>query len=942
MSPEHGNQAGSGATRQPVTDAAQIPGAQGGEEDSPGPPGAAAPSAAGGDEQAAAAMVGLVLVSHSARLAEGAVELAREVAGPGVAIAAAGGLDLPGHPLGTDAALVARAVEQVWGDAGVLVLMDLGSAVLSAEMALELLPSDRRASLVLCEAPFVEGAVAAAVAARLGEPLAEVAAQARGGLAGKSAQLAAPGSAPAAGAPPAGTQAPATAPPPGQAGPGAERAGPGAGQAGAIEARFLVANPLGLHARPAARFVETASRFEATVTAENLTAHTGPASARSLNGVATLGVRQGHEILVRASGREAREAIEALRDLAASSFGEPGGVPLAAMPPGTTAEGGAPPPGQAGGAPAGPPEPGAAAAVAGTVLRGSAASPGIAVGPARHLRPPATEVPRGRAAAPGPELARLDDAIRATRQDVLAARDAVTGRTGASYDAAIFDAHLLFLEDEALLEPARRLMREGRNAADAWDRAVGEAAQAWRRLEDPYQRERAGDLESIRSQVLAHLAGAAARPPTAAGVVVAAELTPADTAGFDPALISGVVTASGGPTSHAAILARALGIPAVLGVGGTILAVADGTRLLLDGDAGTVAIAPPGAEVEAAGRTAARRRAAGERARGLARQPAVTVDGTRIEVSANAGSVADARRAVSAGADGIGLLRTEFVFLSASSLPGEQDQEAVYREIAQILGGRPLIVRTLDVGADKPLSYLPRGAEPNPALGQRGIRLGLAHTGLLLPQVRAVLRVAADHPVKLMFPMVATRAELSGALEVVAEARRGLLAAGMPAAAGARLDTGIMIEVPAAAVAAATLASLADFFSVGTNDLTQYTLASDRDVSAVAGLADAMHPAVLTLIGQAAAASAAAGRWTGVCGELAADPLAVPVLLGLGVRELSVNAASVAEVKQAVRGTDLTQAAELAREATALPSADAVRRLVRDRAGHAVVDTETQ
>jgi multiphosphoryl transfer protein len=857
-------------------------------------------------------MIGIVIVSHSARLAAGVVELAREMAGPDVPIVAAGGLDLPGQPIGTDAALVARAMEEAWSEDGVLVLMDLGSAVLSAEMAVDLLPEDRRGKLLLCEAPVVEGAVAAAVAARLGEPLDRVAAEARAGLAGKIAHLGA--------VPEAGGSAVASE----------------AGVAGetALEARIAVPNPLGLHARPAARFVETVGQFDAKVTAENLTAHRGPASARSLNGVATLGVRQGHEVLLRATGPQASEVLQAVADLAARNFDEP--VTAAPQSAGTSVAGtsaaASPAAPLSAASPAAiPAAPAAAAAppVPGTVLRGFAAAPGIASGTARQLRPAPVEVPREPAAQPAAEHARLTEALAATRRDVLAARDSVASRTGGGYESAIFDAHLLFLQDEALLDPANQMIDEGRNAADAWDRAAAEMTLLWQDLEDPYQRDRVRDLESIRAQVLGHLVAARPAEVSGTGIVVAADLTPAETAGFDPAVVLGVATAFGGPTSHAAILARALGIPAVVGLGAALLAVPESTPLLLDGDAGTVQVAPPAAEVAAAEQAGQRRRAAAARAAELASQPAVTGDGTRVEVAANAGSAEDARRAVAAGADGIGLLRTEFVFLAAAAMPSEQEQEAVYREIAQILDGRPLIVRTLDVGADKPLPYLPREAEPNPALGQRGLRLGLARTELLLPQVRAVLRVAAEHPVRLMFPMVATEAELRSALQVVAAARDGLRAEGVAVPDPGAVEVGIMIEVPAAALTAGALAAAADFFSVGTNDLTQYTLAADRDVTAVAGLADAMHPAVLTLIGRAAAAATEAGRWIGVCGELAADPLAVPLLLGLGVRELSVNSAAVAAVKQAVREVNLEQAAELASRAVALSSADAVRELVR-------------
>jgi multiphosphoryl transfer protein len=862
-------------------------------------------------------MVGIVVVSHSARLADGVVELAIQMAGPDVTIVAAGGMDLPDRPLGTDAALIARAIDQAWSDDGVLVLMDLGSAVLSAEMAAEMLPDERRSRVLLCEAPLVEGAVAAAVAARLGDPLDTVAAEAREGLAGKIAHLA-----PEPASEPGPPEQPATA------------SSDGDDQ---LELRITVANRLGLHARPAARFVQTAGQFDARVTAENITVPAGPASARSLNGVATLGVQQGHEVLIRGSGPQAAQALAALRDLAERDFDEPRPPdPSAELTAELTAEPAAP--GGPGAETAGTrtPEVPADAGVrpaAGTILRGIPGSPGIAVGGAVHLRPVTVEVPREPAADPAAELARLDAALQATRQEVQAARDSVAARTGGDYEAGIFDAHLLFLTDEALLDPARNRIREGSNAADAWDSAVAAVAGEWQRLTDSYQRERVRDLDSIRTDVLGHLLGARRGVLGGPGIVVAGELTPADTAGFDPAVVRGIATAVGGPTSHAAILARALGIPAVLGLGPDVLAVPEATLLLLDGDQGSVRVDPGQADLAAAEQAEQQRRQAGQRARQRAAEPAVTADGTRIEVAANAGSPEDVRHAVEAGADGIGLLRTEFLFLTASSMPTEAEQAAVYADLAGILAGRPMIIRTMDVGADKPLPYLPRDAEPNPALGQRGIRLGLARTDVLLAQVRAVLRVAADHRVKLMFPMVATQHEVRAALGLVSDARLALAAEGVAVPGQDAMEVGIMIEVPAAALTAARLAPAVDFFSVGTNDLTQYTLAADREVSAVAGLNDGLHPAVLTLIGHAAGAAAEAGRWTGVCGELAADPLAVPLLLGLGVRELSVSASAVASVKQIVRATDLAVAADLARQALDLPSAHAVREFIRSHAG---------
>jgi phosphocarrier protein FPr len=832
-------------------------------------------------------VIGIVLVSHSAKVAEGVAELAREMGGADVRLEPVGGLDMPDGPMGTDAVLVMRAIERVWSDDGVLVLMDLGSAVLSAEMALDMLPTDRRARIMLCEAPFVEGAVAAAVAARLGRSLPEVAEEARGGLGPKAAHLGTPAPSPAdsVSAPDAG-----------------EAAGPH------TSVRLSVENPLGLHARPAARFVQTAGRFDADVRVTNRTTGAGPANARSLNAVATLGVRQGHQIEVVALGPEAQAAIDAIEALAAERFGDDVESQVSAAAVGD----------------AGAAEAQDFVAVDG-LLSGLPASPGVAVGPARHLRPPDIEVPTGPAGEPKEEWAALEAAIDATRVEISATRATVAARAD-EQSAAIFDAHLLFLEDEELIAPARSVILDGgRGAGQAWKEAVDRVAETWRALDDPYLRERAADVEAVGAQVLANLlGGASARPSVAGGgVLIAADLTPADTAGLDPAVVVGIATALGGPTSHSAILARSLGIPAVVGLGRGVLEIAEGATVIVDGEAGTVRPDPDPAHVAEAERRAASFRASEAAARAEATRPATTRDGTSIEVLANVGQPADVEAALDAGAEGVGLLRTEFLFIGRDAMPSEQEQEAAYRGIAEPLGGRPLIVRTLDVGGDKPLPYLPLPPEANPFLGLRGLRLGLARPDVLRTQLRAILRVAADHPVKVMFPMVTSLAELRAARALVEEARHEVEGAG--GRVPSNLEVGIMVEVPAAALAAEVFAPDVDFFSIGTNDLTQYTLAAERGNERVAGFADALHPAVLRLIRITARGAASHGRMVGVCGEIAGDPVAVPILVGLGVRELSAAPPAVPRVKRAVRETDLGSAQALADRAIALDSAEAVR-----------------
>ena len=877
-------------------------------------------------------MVGLVVVSHSARLAEGVAELAAQMAGPEVRIGAAGGLDEPAGALGTDAVKVLAAIEDVWSDDGVLVLMDLGSAVLSAELAVDLLGEGRRGRVLLTSAPLVEGAVAAAVAAGLGDPLETVAAAARDGLAAKREHLEEPEDVRADGRRVAEQTAPGLEPR--TRAPARE---PGT-EAPAPTAYVTVRNRLGLHARPAALLVRTLAPLDARVTLAVPARGRGPADARSLTAVGGLGVRYGEQVLVSASGAQATEALATTRRLADEGFGEPDDlVEPPATSPAAEAAGGAPALDATGGAPAlGPPP-------AGAILAGVPAAPGLALGPARLQR--GTPVPAVWVASgdPDAEWRALETARLAVAEDLRRSREAMEDRAGAP-EAAIFDAHLLLVDDPGLLEPAHEaVFIRGEPAGQAWADSVARAAAAWDTLDEPYQRARAADVRDVGDQVLRRLTpgGAQERSGTqreserqerdarrtgTPAVFVTGELTPADVAGFAPGEVAAVACARGGPTAHAVILARALGVPVVVGAGDLLLQVEEGTPLLVDGDAGAVTVRPPDEELAALeGRRQAHEREAAAAA-GLASAPAVTRDGVTIAVEANVGRLGEAEAAVPAGADGVGLLRTEFLFLDAVELPDEDEQAAAYEAVAAALQGRPLTIRTLDAGADKPLPALPSAPERNPFLGVRGLRLSLLHPGQLRCQLRAALRTAAAHPVRVMFPMVAEVDELRRAREVLEEARAELAARGVPTPE--HLEVGVMLEVPSAALLAEQLAPLADFFSVGTNDLTQYTLAAERGNAGVAALGDPLHPAVLRLIERTAAAALAAGRTVAVCGEAAGDPAAVPLLLGLGVRELSMSPVRIAAAKQAVRSTDLAAAGRLAEQALAAESAAAVRRLL--------------
>jgi phosphocarrier protein FPr len=824
------------------------------------------------------------VVSHSASLAESIVELAREMGGSGVPIEAAGGLDEPDRPLGTDASLVLEAIERADRGAGVVVLMDLGSAVLSAEMARDMLDEERRARVRLCSAPVVEGAVGAAASARQGAMLDAVAREAAAGLRPKVEHI---------GDEPSREQEPAPE-----------------SDEGGDEIVLRVENPLGLHARPAARFVRTAARFDADVSVSNLTTGKGPVDARSLSAVATLGVRQDHEVAVRARGPDARDALAAIEALAASGFGDSSTAAdeRPEEPFGTQSDGEAETSG---------------IEIDGEGLVGASASPGIAHGPARVRVVP--ELSPGAWRGSDVEIEQLDAALEDVGTELEAARASAAERLGEG-SAAIIDAQVLLLGDDRLAGEARRLIAaEELDAAHAIARAAEEVAAAFEILEDGYQRQRAADVRDLERRVLVRLSSARGDAPghdDEEVVLVAEDLGPADVVVLDPERVRALATARGGPTSHAAILARAVGVPAVVGLGPPILAVSDGTELLVDGTAGRVFVAPSRDVLAQFMERRAEEQTRDARARSEAGEPARTRDGVLVEVMANAGSVDDVRRAVSAGADGIGLLRTEFLFLGRARAPAEEEQFEVYRRVAEAAAGRPVVLRTLDAGGDKPLRFVAMEREDNPFLGVRGLRLGLAEPDLLRTQLRAAVRAAGAGSVKIMFPMVTTTDELAQARRLFDRAAQGL---------AERPPVGVMVEVPAVALAAERFAADVDFFSIGTNDLAQYTLAAERGNARVAGLADALHPAVLRLIGMVCDAAEAAGKWVGVCGEVAMDPAATEVLVGLGVRELSMSPVAVPRIKQVVRALDSTRARAAARAAIAARSAQEVRALAARR-----------
>lgn len=822
-------------------------------------------------------MVGIVVVSHSRTLAEGVLELARQMTQEPVRLAAAGGIDDPEHPIGTDPMLVMEAIDQVYGPDGVLVLMDLGSALLSAETAIELLPPDRQKNVRLCAAPLVEGTLAAVVQASIGASLKSVYNEAMGALAAKMVQL--------------GETA-------------VSQPAESADMAQALELRLIVPNRLGLHARPAARFVSTASQFAAEV---RVTKNGKTANAKSINQVATLGVRQGDEILITASGEMAAAALAAIQALAYANFGDVDESKLETAPLGSSE-----------------PEP----ADGGMV--GIPASPGIAIGPVLQYRPQLPEVQTRAVEDVEGEWARLETAVSiATREIQLLHKQSVQ-QMGA-LEADIFEAHLLIVQDPDVLDHVKKLLFARRiNAEAAWWQVISATAQQYREMDDPYMQARSADVLDVGQRVLGQMMGLS-RPSLdfkEPVILVAADLAPSDTARMDPSRVLGICTELGGGTSHTAILARALGIPAVVGVGAELAALANGQMLAIDGSTGRIW---PDPDYETLADLQAQQQvwlAEQLYAKEVGRQPAITLDGHQVEIVANIGGPHDTAVALDYGAEGVGLFRTEFLFLERDEAPSEEEQAIAYGLAVKAMGERPLIIRTLDIGGDKPLPYLKTPREENPFLGWRGIRFCLDYPEIFKPQLRAILRASAPADggqanVKIMFPMISSLPELLAAKEILAEVREELHQAGIPF--DPNMEMGVMIEVPAAVTIGDKLAAEVDFFSIGTNDLTQYVMAADRGNTKVANLANALQPAVLRLVQQTVQTGHAAGIWVGMCGELAGNPLAAPLLVGMGLDELSMSAPSIPAVKEAIRGVSLTEAKRMAETVLALPTAEDVQ-----------------
>lgn len=695
------------------------------------------------------------------------------------------------------------------------------------------------------------------------------------------------------------------------------------------EASVSFAVPLehGIHARPAAVIASfaKAQSFEITVSANGRSAN-----ARSAVSLMGLGAKHGDEISLSAAGENAERVLEQLKQAIlgireaphadAHAAGASSESPVRSASGRAASKAASSANADVFNAPGGAKPEETSGATSSNRLRGVIASRGLAVGRAVTLK--AAEiavVEAGRGIAhESAEFERARDEVRARLNQL------VQHSKGPAKE--VISAHLEFIDDWELVASARRAISRGKSAAFAWRRAVRDSADTLRALGDQRMAERVDDLIDLESQVLLALSGAA--PATIPelperAILVAEDLKPSQLVSLDANKLTGICLAAGGPTSHVAILAAAMGVPALVALGTSVLTVEDGVWLVLDAEQGNLSISPDQVALAAAEQTLSQRRQRQQTERAAAHVDCRTADGERIEVFANLGSIAEAQVAVAHGAEGCGLLRTEFLFLEREQPPTEDEQLQQYQGIAKALEGRPLVIRTLDIGGDKPIPYLPLPAEENPALGLRGVRTSLWRPDLLRVQLRAILRVQPVDQCRVLLPMITDPAEIRAVRRMLDEVRRelGIIAP---------VQVGAMIETPASAVIASRIAREVEFLSIGTNDLTQYTLAMDRGHADLAHRIDGLHPAVLNLIAMTVDAADEHDRLIAVCGGLASEPAAVPILIGLGVRELSVVPTLVPQLKSLIRTLTVEACRALAQRALTMDTAEAVRTLANE------------
>lgn len=664
-------------------------------------------------------------------------------------------------------------------------------------------------------------------------------------------------------------------------------------------ASVVLANEHGLHTRPATVLSELAK--QATGEIKVAVDHGAYVSAKSLTRLLSLGVSKGQTLkFIAEPATDAVAHLPRLVEAVKAGLGEAVSRQSVIADAGTLVD---------------MTTSSSKAIIFGTKCHAVGASQGLAVGEAyivkdeRHIYPMTAQIP-------SEEMARLLTAIEAVKTDLAAL---VTHAKNPEI-VQIFTAHIALLEDEEVIYGAKDALDDGLSAPAAWHGFIEQLAKTQASLSNHLLAERAQDLRDIGQKVLLKLLGKTQKQaPQNPYVLIKEDLLPSDVANLDSTRVLGIITAVGGASSHSAIVARALGIPAVVGAGHDILEIGDTTQVLLNGGEGWFVVEPSDALIADCQKVQIAHHEQRRLAIQHATDPAITTDGHRVEIAANLGNVADTANAVANGAEGVGLLRTELIFMSHSQVPDITTQIADYEQVFDALDGRPLVVRVLDIGGDKALPYLPMPSEDNPFLGLRGIRLLLERPDFLRSQLIALIQASRGRDLRIMFPMIGRLEEWRAARKILDDV--------LVEHPHDHLQVGMMLEVPSAAVMVDHFAKEVDFFSIGTNDLTQYVLAIDRGHPQLSKDADGLHPSVLRLIAQTVTAAHAHGKWVGVCGELASDPQAVPILIGLGVDELSMSDSNIAVIKAQVRTMNYLAATALAKQALECQTAKQVRAL---------------
>ncbi|KXG75392.1 Phosphoenolpyruvate-protein phosphotransferase [Fervidicola ferrireducens] len=566
------------------------------------------------------------------------------------------------------------------------------------------------------------------------------------------------------------------------------------------------------------------------------------------------------------------------------------------------------------------------------MYQGIAASPGIEIGKAFVLKEVEIKIETANIAEEKivGEIKRLEEGIAKSREQLIKIREKAERELGKD-KAQIFDAHIMVLDDPMFMDEIREKIKSERiTAENAISQVAKKYVDMFNSMEDEYLKERAADIKDVSERLIKNVLGIPIQSLADLAeevIVIARDLTPSDTAQMDKEKVKAFATDMGGRTSHTAIMARSLEIPAVVGLGSISNEVSEGDTVIVDGNKGIVLVNPSEDTLRQYNELKLEYQRYKEELKKLKDLPAETKDGKRrVELAANIGTPKDVKGALEHGAEGIGLYRTEFLYMDRETLPDEEEQFQAYKQVAEAMNPRPVIIRTLDIGGDKKLPFLEMPEELNPFLGWRAIRMCLDNPELFKVQLRAILRASHYGNIKIMYPMISSLSELRRANTILEEAKDELRREGIPF--DENLEVGIMVEIPSAAITADILAKEVDFFSIGTNDLIQYTLAVDRMNEKIANLYEPFHPAVLRLIKNVIDASHRAGKWTGMCGEMAGDPLAAPILLGMGLDEFSMSATSISQVKKVIRSLTFEQAKQIADKALEMESPAEIKEML--------------